>query len=146
MALRTFAMALLALVLCGSASGSFGQSQQAQPPDPTGQAPTSPAPTTPPTFPPNTGQSPEGQSPNAKDSASSSSSASRSVQDDADSFTGTIMNQSQSYVLRNGDHDYKLDDQAQAIKFKGRKVKVTGSLEKQSNTIHVNKIEEAPES
>jgi hypothetical protein len=145
MTLRTFAMALLALVLCGSASGSFGQSQQAQPPDPTGQAPTSPAPTTPPTFPPNKGQSPEGQSPNAKDSASSSSS-STSAQEDSDSFTGTIVNQSHNYVLRNGDHDYKLDDQAQATKFKGRKVKVTGSLDKQSNTIHVDKIEEAPES
>ena len=49
-------------------------------------------------------------------------------------------------LLRNGDHEYKLDDQAQATKFKDRKVKVAGTLEKQDNTIHVDRIEEAPES
>jgi hypothetical protein len=36
-----------------------------------------------------------------------------------------------------------LDDQDSAKKYEGKQVKVTGTLEAASNTIHVTKIEEA---
>jgi hypothetical protein len=115
---------------------AMGQSQQAQPPDPTGQSPASPAPTTPPTFPPNTKEQPEAESPSAAGSAGSPADSSM-----ADNFPGTIVSRKGELVLRNGDQEYKLDNQNEATRYKGKKVKVTGSLDRQSNTIHVQKIE-----
>jgi hypothetical protein len=37
--------------------------------------------------------------------------------------------------------DYQLDDQAKAKPYIGKQVKVTGKLEMNSNTIHVDSIE-----
>src|SRR2546428_12441080 len=61
-------------------------------------------------------------------------------------FMGTVVHESGGYFLRAGDLKYKLDDQTEARRYEGRSVKVTGSLEKQSNTIHVQKIEASPSS
>jgi hypothetical protein len=61
--------------------------------------------------------------------------------DAARMFTGSIALQKSAYVLKTGNTAYKLDDQVQAKQFKGKTVNVTGSLDKGTNTIHVEKIE-----
>ena len=140
--MRLFTKLLLAVsLIAGLLTLGYGQGQQAQPPDPTGQAPTTPAPSTPPTFPPNAKQQPEVPSPSVGNSAATSRD---SVE--TDTFSGTIVNQKNSYLLRNGDHEYKLDDQKAAAKHRDQKVKITGSLDRKTNTIHVEKIEDSPES
>jgi len=65
-------------------------------------------------------------------------------------FAGKIMKlQDGKYALVTGQtpegqmSGHFLDDQDQAKKFEGKQVKVTGTLEVASNTIHVTKIEEA---
>jgi uncharacterized protein YdeI (BOF family) len=139
--MRVFTKLSLAVsLIAGLLTLSFGQAQQAQPPDPTGQSPTSPAPSTPPTFPPNAKQQPEVPSPHSGNSAATSSHS-----NEADIFSGTIVNRKDSYLLRSGDHEYKLDDQKESAKHKDQKVKITGSLDRKTNTIHVEKIEDSPD-
>lgn len=121
-----FAMALTSV--------SFAQTAPAQPQDPTAQSPSSPA-TPGAKRPPDEGQKPsEGES-----SAPASSGKIRP-------FMGTVVHENGGFFLRAGDLEYKLDDQTEARRYEGRSVKVTGSLEKQSNTIHVQKIEASPSS
>ena len=43
-------------------------------------------------------------------------------------------------VLTSRKHVYRLDDQALAKKFVGRKVKISGALDSKSDTIHIDKI------
>lgn len=133
---RISILAILALVF-GLLPAAFAQSQPSQPQDPTAQAPAGQAPTTPPTFPETKGnpsQSPEAQS----QSSSETSQAGMRV------FTGTIGQGKDGYVLRAGNHEYKLDDQAKAKEFDGKQVKVQGSLDRDTNQIRVDKIEAAP--
>ena|SRR5437868_6514027 len=107
---------------------SFAQQGQAPvPPDPTGKAP---AQTTPPTFP--EGQTAKGSS---KSSASTSSKAGK-----ASVFRGTVVSQDGAFVLKSGDLVYRLDDQVQAKTYEGQKVRIDGSLDKQSNTIRMQNI------
>ena len=135
LAMTVLASVLLTVALL-PAAWAQSQAQQPQPADPTAHSPaTPPQGSTPPTF-------PSGQSSQSGDDKSAASSSS----DSAKTFMGTVALTKGDYVLRSGDKEYKLDDQAQATKFKDRKVKVTGTLEKQDNTIHVDRIEEAPES
>jgi hypothetical protein len=59
-------------------------------------------------------------------------------------FVGSIAKGSSGkFVLHTGGTDYQLDDQAQAGKFNGKDVKVTGQLDQSSNTIKVQSIEPA---
>lgn len=59
-------------------------------------------------------------------------------------FFGTIGKAGDAFVLRTeaAKNPYRLDDQASASKFAGKKVKVTGVLDASNNTIHVQTIEE----
>lgn len=82
-------------------------------------------------------QQPSENSPSTGDPSSSASSTS----DAGRSFVGSIMKTGGKYVLHTAGTDYKLDDQAQASKFKGKDVKVTGQLDQSSNTIRVQSIE-----
>jgi hypothetical protein len=60
----------------------------------------------------------------------------------AQSFTGTISKEGDSYVLKVSDtSSYKLDDQDKAKEFEGQRVAVFGVLEANSNLIRVQKIE-----
>jgi hypothetical protein len=127
------------------------QSQQPSPPDPTAQAPASQAPTTPPTFPEGTKQSPEQPSTSAPDHSSTqhpetsgSTTASSSATQGSRTFVGQIILSNNSYKLRSGDEEYKLDDQSKAKEYAGKDVKVTGDLDRQNKTIHVDRIEVAP--
>ena len=57
---------------------------------------------------------------------------------------GQIILSKNSYLLRSGDEEYKLDNQSKAKRFAGKDVKVTGDLDRQNKTIHVDSIEVAP--
>jgi hypothetical protein len=62
---------------------------------------------------------------------------------EAQTFTGQIMNHDGKFALQGEDgKSYQLDDQDKAKEFDGKNVKVTGSLDEESMTIHVNQIEE----
>jgi Protein of unknown function (DUF5818) len=62
---------------------------------------------------------------------------------EAQTFTGQIMNHDGKFALHGEDgKTYQLDDQDKAKEFDGKKVKITGSLDEESMTIHVSQIEE----
>ena len=60
-------------------------------------------------------------------------------------FTGKVMKAKGQYVLMDDSTKvaYVLDDQEKAKAFNGKTVKVTGTLEGTSNTIHIANIEPA---
>jgi hypothetical protein len=60
-------------------------------------------------------------------------------------FGGRIMKSNGRYVLKDssGKTAYMLDDQVKAKHYQGRIVVVTGTMDQDSNTIHVQKIEAA---
>ena len=60
----------------------------------------------------------------------------------AQTFTGTISKEADSYVLKVADStSYKLDSQDQVQSFEGKRVRVTGTLDSSINLIHVDKVE-----
>jgi hypothetical protein len=60
-------------------------------------------------------------------------------------FTGTISKNGQQFILADDSSkaSYLLDDQQQAGKYAGKRVRVTGTLDATNNTIRVQSIEEA---
>jgi len=56
------------------------------------------------------------------------------------SFTGTVVKAAGKYVLKTSDMNYQLDDQRKAKQFVGQQVKVSGSLDSSTSTIHVSDI------
>jgi cytoskeletal protein RodZ len=121
-------IAVFALVILPAA---FAQGTPSQSQDPNTQPTATPSQQTP--SAPDASQAPSASSPSS--SASSSSDAQRM-------FVGSIAkNGSGKFVLHTGGTDYQLDDQAQAGKFDGKDVKVTGQLDQSSNTIKVQSIE-----
>ena len=84
-------------------------------------------------------------SPNAVLTAQQDEPAAPEAQEsEAQTFMGQIMNHEGKYALQGEDgKTYQLDDQDKAKAFDGKKVKVTGSLDEESMTIHVKQIEEA---
>jgi hypothetical protein len=129
---------MLAIVCLGAgllpAAYAQGGAQSQPTDDPTAQSPTTPAQTTPPTFPePAPTETPDTKA-QPPDAASTTSAGVRV-------FAGSIAKQHNSFVLKAGNTAYKLDDQSKAKEYKGKNVQVTGSLNKRTNTIHVEKIE-----
>ena len=59
-------------------------------------------------------------------------------------FSGTIVKNGDKYVLCDAANklSYMLDDPEKASQFEGKKVKVTGTVDVASNTIHVETIQE----
>ncbi len=57
---------------------------------------------------------------------------------------GAIVQNGDSYVLKAGNQQFLLDSQKQARKYKGKDVKITGTLDKAKNLIHVEEIDESP--
>ena len=55
------------------------------------------------------------------------------------------MKSGDKYVLQVGSMTYQLDDQDKAKQFEGKQVKVNGSLDKASSTIHITDIQPVPE-
>ena len=110
--------------------------QEPQPPE-TGRArPTpEPAPETQPA------PSPAQNQPGAQ-RKSPSESESGSQAPTAQTFIGTVSKESDSYVLKVSDTtSYKLDSEQQVQPYEGRRVQVTGTLDRAMNLIHVDKVE-----
>jgi uncharacterized protein YdeI (BOF family) len=65
-------------------------------------------------------------------------------QPEAETFMGTILKDGENYVLSDSatKSRYRLDDAKKAGLHEGKNVKVTGTLDKDSNVIHVETIEE----
>jgi hypothetical protein len=59
-------------------------------------------------------------------------------------FLGAVRYQGNTYVLRAGDLQYRLDDSAQTRAYDGQNVKIMGTLDQQSNTVHIQTIESFP--
>ena len=59
-------------------------------------------------------------------------------------FSGTIIKDGDKFLLRDtaSKLSYVLDDAEKASKFEGKNVKVTGTVDVASNTIHVDMIQE----
>jgi uncharacterized protein DUF5818 len=115
-------LALLAVLL----PNVFAQgSQPAQPVDPTAQAPATPAPATPPTFP-------------------TSKAKAQSDRRDVRVYMGTIVKDGHAYILKSSDEKYLLDSHKKAKNYKGKDVQITGTLDKDKNLIHVEKIKVSP--
>ena len=59
-------------------------------------------------------------------------------------FSGTILKDGDRFILSDkaSKLSYVLDDAEKASRFEGKKVKVTGTVDVASNTIHVDEIEE----
>ena len=93
-----------------------------------------------PTPGPNPQSQPEPEpSPNTHASTSSSTETSTSP---AQSFTGTIGKEADSFTLKVSDTtSYKLDRQEQVRQYVGQRARVTGTLDPASNLIHVERIE-----
>jgi hypothetical protein len=116
------ALCTLAL-LAGSLPNLVAQgTQPSQPVDPTAQAPATPAPTTPPTFP----------------------TSEAKAQPDRRVYVGTLVKSGDAYLLKSGNEKYLLDSQKKARNYKGKDVEVTGTLDKENNLIHVEKIKVLP--
>src|SRR5438132_11446396 len=84
---------------------------------------------------------PETQTP-AQQPGNSQAQAPAQAQPSAQSFTGTISKEGDTYVLKVSDtSSYKLDDQDKAKEYEGKRVAVFGVLDTNSNVIRVQKIE-----
>ena len=128
-------IAVFALVMLPAA---FAQGTPSQSQDPSTQTPsTQPPSENPSTSPSQTPSTAPSQSPSTDNPSSATSSSSSS---DAHNFVGSIVKNNGKYMLHTGGTDYELDDQSQAAKFEGKDVKVTGSVDQQSNTIQVQSI------
>jgi hypothetical protein len=66
------------------------------------------------------------------------------AQPEARTFTGIILKSGESFILSDPTTKsrYMLDDQNKASRFEGKHVKVTGTIDVASNTIHVETIDE----
>src|ERR1700693_3043819 len=66
------------------------------------------------------------------------------AQPEADTFMGTILKDGENYVLSDSATKtrYKLDDAKKARPYEGKSVKVTGTLDKASNVIHIETIQD----
>lgn len=59
-------------------------------------------------------------------------------------LTGTVAKQDGKYVLKASDKKtYQIDDQEKAKQFEGKLVKIVGSLDMNTSTIHIESIEPA---
>jgi hypothetical protein len=114
---------------------SFMQEPQQPEPNRTKQQPTpDPTPETQPTPSPTQNQPAEHTSPSQSESASKTPTA--------QTFTGTISKESDSYVLKVSDTtSYKLDNEQEVQPYEGKRVQVTGTLDRSINLIHVDKVE-----
>ena len=125
-------MATMALAMALSAVSFAQQDQSAQP---GAQQPSSDMQNAQPSS---SGQSSTDQQGAQPSSPSQDSSA--TMQTQGSSFTGTVVKAGGKYVLKTTDMAYQLDDQQKAKQFVGQQVKVSGSLDSNTSTIHVSDI------
>ena len=78
-------------------------------------------------------------------SAPAQGSSAQAPSQQSNSFSGTVVKSGDKYVLQVGSMTYQLDDQDKAKQFEGKQVKVNGSLDKDTRTIHITDIRPGPE-
>ena len=82
------------------------------------------------------------QQPEDRQRQQSAPETSQPRQDAARSFSGTILKDGERFVLKTTDNvNFQLDDQERAKKYEGTEVKVTGSVDSATRTIHIQNIE-----
>ena len=107
-----------------------------QPRDPDQQR-TQPRPEPSPETQPPQNPTPGNQSPSAAPSAPSEGKTAT-----AQTFVGNIAQEADGYVLRvSATTSYKLDNQHEVQQFVGQRVRVIGTLDREINLIHVDKVE-----
>jgi Protein of unknown function (DUF5818) len=124
---------------------SVGISLNAQDSTPQTQTPgaqSQPAQTAAPDAQSQTAQTPQAQpsqTPDAAGQAAPDSQAQATQPAGAQSFTGTIVKSGDKYVFQDADtgNTYDIDHQDEVQKFEGKRVKVHGTLDASSKTIHV---------
>jgi hypothetical protein len=86
---------------------------------------------------------PEATMPQQQQNDAQTPPASDTMTHEASAFSGKITKEDGKLVLRDPvtKVSYKLDDQTQAKQYVGKSVKVSGKLDMNSNTIHVDSIE-----
>ena len=64
-------------------------------------------------------------------------------QPEAKAFTGTIVKDGNSYMLKDtaSNVSYKVDDDSKVKDYVGKQVKITGTLDSSTNVIHIDSIE-----
>lgn len=114
-----------------SPSAQDQQTPAAAPPDTTQSSPSQSSPTA---------QSPETQSPQNDQQMPAAGDDAQTPS--AQAFTGRIMKEDGKVVLKDPvtKNSYQIDDAAKVKPFMGKQVKVTGKLDMNSNTIHIETI------
>jgi uncharacterized protein YdeI (BOF family) len=124
-------LSLAAAVTLAAAAITPRSSAQSDPdPAPSSQQPTSQQPTSTPQEPAATAPQQDSQMSNDMQTQ------------EAKAFSGRIVKENGELVLKDpvAKVSYKLDDQSKAKRYSGKQVKVTGKLDMDSNTIHVDSI------
>ena len=87
-------------------------------------------------------QSQPAPDPTANPQTQQSPSSTQTNTSPAQTFTGTISKEADSFTLKVSDtSSYKLDNQQQVQEYVGQRVRVTGTLDPASNLIHVERVE-----
>jgi hypothetical protein len=87
---------------------------------------------------------PQGEHPTASQPPAQTANAQPQPQQPSDvrTIVGTIVKDADKYVLKTADNiTYQLNDQKKAKQYEGKKVKITGTLELNSDTIQIESIE-----
>jgi Protein of unknown function (DUF5818) len=138
-------LSLIATVATFVAVLAWGCLMQGQTSSPDAQAPSTQtqqppmpqAPSEQPTQPPS--QTPPSQTPDASQTAPTPGQPTASDSTGSREFVGTVMKQGDKYVLQEASTGttYDIDHQDEVSKFEGKKVRVHGTLDAASKTIHV---------
>lgn len=87
-------------------------------------------------------QSAQNPTPSQPSTPGAPDTASQNQEPTAQTFTGTVSKDADNFVLKVSDTtSYKLDNQQQVQQYQGQHVRVTGTLERSLNLIHVDRIE-----
>lgn len=122
------------------------QSPTQQSPAQTQQTPDTQSPTQPPQSPAQTQQTPDTQAPPASSQAPGQTAPGQTSADPAaapdpnggQTFTGTVVQQGDKYVLQSENGKvYDIDHQDQVKKFEGKRVRVHGTLDATGKMIHI---------
>ena len=125
-------MATMALAMALSVVSFAQQDQSTQP---SAQQPTSDT---------QNAQQPTADQQGTQQPSSPSQDSSTSMQtSQGSSFTGTVVKAGGKYVLKTSDMNYQLDNQQKAKQFVGQQVKINGTLDSTTSTIHVSDISPA---
>jgi hypothetical protein len=79
----------------------------------------------------------------AQDNQPSAQPQGEQQQQEGQTFKGTVIKAGENFLLKEDGNDtsYRLDDPEKVKEYEGKVVTVTGTLEKETNTIHVAKLE-----